>query len=308
MMKQFNTGKYIIIILCCFVWGSLFSQSKLIFLSDTQEPLWIEKLFIKTANNSLATASIFSNILSEQNADAVFHLGDLTPLGSFEWEWNKIDGFVSRLKKRNIPFYPLMGNHEYMLFSSEGVEKYEKRFGGQKANWYSVRIAECEIIMLNSNFNKLTKAENALQEKWYKNKITQLERDASVKSVIVCLHHSPYTNSKVVKPSIKVQEKFVPLFINSPKCRLFISGHAHAFEHFRMKGKDFIVTGGGGGALQPLLAGDDRRYDDCCKIKRETGFFHYLQCRLSSGKVMVTVKKLNDDFKTFSDYYKIDVE
>jgi len=285
-----------------------FSQNRFIFISDTQEPLSVEKIFIKTNNNGLASDAIFNAVQSAPQPLSVFHLGDLTALGFSKDGWEKIDRFTAKLKERKIPFYPIMGNHEYMLWANRGKNEFVKRFGLQYSKWYSVKIAGCAIVMLNSNFSNLTKAENTLQENWYKNKIDELQKDSSVQTIIVCLHHSPYTNSKVVEPAEQVQEKIVPLFLKSSKCKLFVSGHAHTFEHFKIKGKDFLVTGGGGGALQPMLTGGKQRFNNIFLHKNETGFFHYLDCEFKSDKLFITVKKLNDDFKTFSDVYTLTID
>jgi hypothetical protein len=37
---------------------------------------------------------------------------------------------------------------------------------------------------------------------------------------------------------------------------LFLSGHCHGFEHYKIGGKDFMVIGGGGGLHQPLKQGE----------------------------------------------------
>jgi hypothetical protein len=93
------------------------------------------------------------------------------------------------------------------------------------------------------------------QDEWLKKTLADLDADAAVQSVIVCCHHSPFTNSRIVRPSKEVEEKFVPLYLESRKARLFLSGHCHAFEHYKVKGKDFLVIGGGGGLRQPFTAG-----------------------------------------------------
>ena len=136
-----------------------FAQEKYIFVSDTQEPLWVEKLFLKTNNNSQATDAIFRSILSTNNVGEVFHLGDLTALGSLSWEWKKIDKFTAELKKSGVSFNPLMGNHEYFIFAKGGKREFAKRFSLEKTKWYSVKRGDNGVILLNSNFAKLTKEE-----------------------------------------------------------------------------------------------------------------------------------------------------
>ena len=123
-----------------------------------------------------------------------------------------------------------------------------------------------------------------------------LDKTDSVKAVIVCCHHAPYSNSKIVKCSSKVQEQFVPAYIQSKKAQLFITGHAHAFEHFKIKGKDFLVIGGGGGLHQPLNTAAGSLPDLAADYKP---MFHYLSVKRSAEHLIITSHFLKNDFSSF---------
>ncbi|MDP3583084.1 MAG: metallophosphoesterase, partial [Ignavibacteria bacterium] len=161
--------------------------------------------------------------------------------------------------------------------------------------------------ILNSNYSRLSDDEIEKQKKWYVNKVNELEIDSTVNAIVVGVHHSSYTNSRVVDPSEDVQNDFVPVFVNSKKGKVFISGHAHAFEHFRRSGKDFLVIGGGGGLQHPLLMGPSQRWQDLFPIPTSLRMFHYVVCELNRANLKFRVMMLNPDFKTFQLVDEIDI-
>jgi hypothetical protein len=124
----------------------------------------------------------------------------------------------------------------------------------------------------------------------------KLDADSSVKAVIVTCHHSPFTNSRLVKSSTFVQEQFVPYFIQSKKARLFLSGHAHVFEHYRFQEKDFLVIGGGGGLRHPLSKSIFQLPDLSGKYKP---MFHYLTVTSDDENLNVISHALLPDFSEF---------
>jgi hypothetical protein len=149
------------------------------------------------------------------------------------------------------------------------------------------------IILLNSNFTKLSSSDILKQKGWLLETLAKLDADPAVADVIVTCHHAPYTNSKIVGSSVPVQVNFVPAFIQSKKSRLFITGHAHAFEHFLKEGKDFLTIGGGGGIHQPLNTKPDRIEDLAADYKP---MFHYLTVRRNGSDLAVTSHFLKEDF------------
>lgn len=307
-MKKCRFDFYLLISFFVLFFLNGVAQNKFIFVSDTQEPMLVEKIFIKSSNNSQATDAILNSILKTPGLSEVFHLGDLTALGSLEGEWKKIDNFVFNLNQKNIKLSPVMGNHEYYIFPGKGKKQFAKRFSLEKTRWYVVVKENIAVILLNSNFSKLEDFEKLEQENWLKTKVEEFNNNPGITTIIMCTHHSPYTNSRVVTPSEEVQINFLPVFFNCPKCKLFISGHAHVFEHFQVKNKDFLVIGGGGGLLQSILTREKKRFDDRYPNQFGMGFFHYIEC-INNGKgLSLTVKKLNNDYKSFSDVYNITLE
>jgi hypothetical protein len=132
---------------------------------------------------------------------------------------------------------------------------------------------------------------------WYQQTLAELDNDPSIQFIITGCHHSPYTNSKIVGANKVVQDRFVQPFLASKKSTLFLSGHSHNFEHYKVQGKDFMVIGGGGGLHQPLRKGPDCFQDEAQDYKP---LFHYLTIKRNGEKLVVNSVQLNNDSKTLA--------
>jgi hypothetical protein len=290
-------SKLIYVIFLSLIVGTAFAQEKrpvIAFTSDTQEPMWVEKIWLKSNRNQLATKMIFKDVLS-LHPSGFFILGDVVSVGYRVSKWTAIDEYLKEFSHDSIPVYATLGNHEVLFRPKRGVKNFQTRFPMYKASGYTEIIDSTAIILLNSNFNKMTAAEILAQDNWYNKMIKKLDKDDSVKFIIVGCHHSPYTNSRIVKPSMAVRQNFLPAFINSKKCVLFISGHSHNFEHFIENGKHFLVIGGGGGLHQPLYT-KEVSHDVAANYKPA---FHYLVIRRFNDSLQVVSRRLKTDFSGF---------
>jgi UDP-2,3-diacylglucosamine pyrophosphatase LpxH len=227
------------------------SSPELYFVSDTQQPMMVEKIILKSNHNLKATEDIFASILKDR-PKSLYMLGDVVGLGFANRKWKKVDRFLDSCRTQGTNVCGVLGNHEVMGRQKKGEANFQKRFPMNVRTGYVSVTDSVAVVLLNSNFNALSTADETKQQEWYTTTLASLDLADSIKSVIVCCHHAPFSNSKIVKCSNKVQEHFVPAYIQSKKAQLFITGHAHAFEHFKIKGKDFLVIGGGGGLHQPL--------------------------------------------------------
>ena len=303
------TRKWLISCLCCLFATTFKSQTvvytpsnnstEIAFASDTQAPLWVEKLFLKAHNNRTATKLMFKDI-TERRPVSLFLLGDVVSLGSSNRSWKEMDKYLDKCRGECINVYGTMGNHEVMgtgKMGKKGQQKFQKYFPEHLPTGFAQIIDSVAVILLNSNFSSLSKAEDAQQIMCYKELLTTLDTDPSIQYIISGCHHSPYSNSKIVGSSKTVQQKFVPLFMRSKKSRLFLSGHSHNFEHFKKNGKDFLVIGGGGGLHQPLNSGGGDLSDIAPDYKPK---FHYLTVRRLPDQLVVTSYKLKDDFTGFT--------
>ncbi|MGD0783243.1 MAG: metallophosphoesterase [Candidatus Aminicenantales bacterium] len=280
-------------------------EKTILFLSDTQAPMFWETLILPRTRNDEARQKILELVLGEADPAAVFHLGDVVARASEEEDWKPIDDFLTRLRARKVPVYGAMGNHEYLLTSTEGAAGFKKRFPEFPQSRFSVRLVPLAFIVLNSNFGELSGAARAEQKKYYEEQMAAFENDPEVKGVVVCAHHPPFTNSKMVNGSFELERDFVPLFLKSRKAKLFLSGHSHAAEHFIKGGKPFLVLGGGGGLLHPLYLGSEARHEDYFPLRTRRRWFHYLRLQTNSEGWRATFRMLRQDLGSWVDIYAI---
>jgi hypothetical protein len=273
------------------------------FISDTQQPMTVEKIKLRSNHNIKATSLLLADIL-QQKPRAVYMLGDIVALGSLNHKWAAIDRFLGNCKKNDIDVHGLLGNHDVMWSRKKGEINFQKRFPDHLNTGYVSIVDSIAVIMLNSNFKRLSAIEIARQQNWYLTTLARLNNDSAVKTIIVSCHHAPYSNSFIVGSSVPVQHYFLPAFIQTPKCSLFITGHSHAFEHFKLAGKDFLVIGGGGGLHQPLDT-SARAISDLA-----TGYkpmFHYLSIKRTGDKLLLTSHFLPPDFSAVEKGYSFEI-
>lgn len=273
------------------------------FASDTQEPMWVEKLWLKPNHNLLATKMIFKDVDSLR-PNAFFILGDVVSLGKSQKAWKNIDRYIAQLVNDSVPVYATLGNHEVMFNAKKGIRNFKKRFPAYDPSGYTEVVDSVAVILLNSNLGAMAVPEIARQNGWYEAKLNALDNDPAIKLIIVGCHHSPYTNSTIVNPSEAVRESFVPPFIKSKKAVLFLSGHSHNFENFKMQGKTFLVIGGGGGLHQPLRTKNVQMPDISSDYKPD---FHYLEVNRQGETLNVLSRRLKTDFTGFDDGYRLKI-
>lgn len=271
------------------------NDNALYFVSDTQQPMLVEKLFLKPNHNLKATADIFNAILQDRPKN-LYMLGDVVALGYANHKWKKVDRFLETCHRDGTEVCAVLGNHEVMGLRKKGEANFQKRFPMNVRTGYVSVSDSVAVVLLNSNFAALSAADEEKQQQWYRAAMAGLDAADSVKAIIVCCHHAPYTNSKIVGCSKKVQEHFVPEYIQSKKAQLFITGHAHAFEHFKVQGKDFLVIGGGGGLHQPLSNASNTLSDLAIDYKP---MFHYLSVKRAGDELLVSSHFLKNDFTGF---------
>lgn len=248
----------------------------IILIGDTQRTSGLE--FWKEKNTDISK-DLFQKIANE-DPDFIIHLGDMVFDAGSSDSWKQFDYDAENVNNRKIPIYPVLGNHEYYGNNKTAKENIVSRFPFlNEKTWYSKRINNLGVVLLNSNFDELSKEQNLEQLKWYKSELEKFRKDSSINYILAACHHPPFTNSKVVSDDKNVLEKFVTPFMSAPKAQFFLSGHCHSYEHFIKQGKHFIVSGGGGGPRQELeTSAASTRHDDIFKGPSLRDF-HY--CKLS---------------------------
>jgi predicted MPP superfamily phosphohydrolase len=277
---------------------SLSDAEKLYFISDTQAPLFPEKILYHAYKNEQARDSLFADII-RQKPGVLLLLGDLTAMGSKNKKWAPLDTFLNALHSLATKVYAIPGNHEYMFRPSIGMREYTKRFPEQSLSGFYVTTDSMAVIMFNSNFKNLKQKEISDQLSWYRKTMDSLESHPMIKTIIVCTHQAPFSNSAVVGSDEEVADSIVPQFGKCKKARLFISGHSHNLEYFAdSAGKHFLVGGGGGGIAQPLVPLKKRLYHDLISPEEKPLYF-YLIVERKGSILKLVARGFKRDFSWF---------
>jgi 3',5'-cyclic AMP phosphodiesterase CpdA len=234
--------------------------------------------------------------ISRHEPAFIIHLGDLTTRGSSEKHWQQFDDYQRELREKGIPFFPVLGNHEFYGNNRKALENYFERFPylGQK-RWYRFTWKKVGLIMVDSNFSALTKKQVDQQSQWYLDELQRLEKDGGIDTIIVCCHESPFTNSRVIRPNKDVEIQFIDPFLQLQKSGLFFSGHSHSYERFQIKNKFFVVTGGGGGPRHKVdVDPTTRPYSDLFQGP-ELRFFHFGEIERQDEGLVFRVLRLEPD-------------
>lgn len=279
------------------------AQPAMVFVSDTQAPMWVEKLVLKQNQNIKATGLVFHDILQSRPA-SLFILGDVVALGYKDKKWSQMDQYLDSCRKAGIQVSALLGNHDVMTRAKKGEKQFQRRFPNHKRTGFYQVVDSVAVVLLNSNFKKLSSEDIHQQQQWLDTTLKNLDNDSSVLMTIVTCHHAPYSNSKIVGSSEAVQQYFVPGFMNAMKAQLMITGHSHNFELFKREGKTFLVIGGGGGIHQPLTKAEKRMNDLSGNYKPQ---FHYLVARRKGRSLLLTSRFLKEDFSGFSEGHTLSI-
>ena len=179
-----------IIFLFFYAAGTVKSQSpapslpttEMLFISDTQQPMWVETLLHKQNQNLKATADIFSEIL-QRKPRSLYMLGDVVALGYSSKKWRKVDRFLDSCRKLGTGVWGILGNHEIMGRKERGESNFNKRFPGSVRTGYVSVTDSVAVVLFKSNFKYLSAASVKNQQEWDDWMVVQLDSTDSIKVV-----------------------------------------------------------------------------------------------------------------------------
>ena len=242
--------------------------------------------------------------IAARGPDFVVGLGDAVFRGSSVRDWNRFDALTAPLRDGGIPYFPILGNHEYWMRRAPALRNYFARFPALAGRrWYAESYAGLGLVFLDSNEGPLGPALWNEQATWLEETLARLDAQREVSGVLVFSHHPPYTNSTVTGDEIHVQRAFVAPFAAAKKTLAMVSGHVHAYERFTRGGKTFLVAGGGGGPRVRLARGAGSRHADDAFAGPAVRPFHFLMCRPAAAGLEVEVvglEKGGEEFRSLS--------
>lgn len=166
----------------------------------------------------------------------------------------------------DVPFYALLGNHDYILEPAGKMEAqldYAKAHPGTRwtmpAKWYRLEFPAKDplvtFLMLDSNYQKpageklsLQPEERVAQTVWLK---AELAKPRTTKFLVVCGHHPLYSNAGDDPRLIAEWDAL----LREHSAHLYFCGHIHDLEQLELAGHptSFVVSGGGGTTLRKNL-------------------------------------------------------
>jgi len=229
-----------------------------------------------------------------ENPSFVIHCGDLVEKGDSTQDW--IDFFKSmRPLGQKVPYYTVLGNHEYNTFNYYSALSLPKGGGNYEKRWYSFEYGDIFFIMLDSNI--LTGDPNfAAQTAWLED---QLKNSQNKRYRFLVFHHPFWTTSQEYGPmkenlaqGHELTEFWFDLFIKYNVQAVF-NGHIHGYERYFKDGIMFVTSGGSGGPLDTKHTAEKLPWS---KVD-VTGHWNYVLAEVSPKGILFTVKGVAKSLK-----------
>lgn len=218
--------------------------------------------------------------------------GDIVYNGYDANDWKVWDSETSIWREKQIPVYPVLGNHDLHGSENVALANYFQRFPDlRNSRYYSVRAANTLMLVLDSSLDEIT----GPQGKWLTLALDTLPGD--VDFVFIVLHHPPYTSSSDGKKfggghSSRSNEQALAKELEArqknlrPRIVVF-SGHVHNYERHEHGGVTYFVLGGGGAHAYPI----ERAATDPFQSKEIN--YHYLLVEVDRGHLKATMNRLD---------------
>jgi len=243
----------------------------------------------KPANPEIRHALVAA--IAQENPVFISIGGDIVLDGDNAKDWQVWDAETSLWRERKIPVYPAMGNHDLHGDLNTALANYFQRFPDiQKNRFYSTRVANSLMLVLDSNLDELSGPQGA----WLTAQLDHLPAD--VDFVFFVFHHPPYTSSsdekiygggRSARPTEQALAKMLEDRQQRTRARFIVfSGHVHNYERHKHGGVTYFVTGGGG--AHPYLI--PRAPDD---LYKDMGVnYHYLLVGVDHTAAKITMHKV----------------
>ena len=182
------------------------------------------------------------NTIMDYEPHLILDSGDLVTDGRILPLWD-VFFYITRDLIRNVPYYPVLGNHEHN--SQFYYDLFHLPEGGGKENeqWYSFDYGNTHFVCLDSNDR-----DSAEQLTWLESDLAQASGEAQW--IIVVSHHAFFSSGKHGSYHDELLD-WVDAFERYGVDMVF-NGHDHIYERSFSNGIWYIVTGGGGAPQSPV--------------------------------------------------------
>jgi len=245
-----------------------------------------------------------------KNSQAAFilNLGDITASDGrrpAHWKMFLKENKIEHPLLKEIPYLPVVGNHERANNITFGLSNYQAIF--DYPQFYVVEFTDAVLIVIDSNYlidqygNLSDELQDELFNKWFVSGVDCKESSWLEKQLtaynktfkIIAMHHplisygkhhKDWSNSSWGK-NLQTKRHNLLKLIEKYDVQLVLSGHDHLYQHIVLQhdsGKEtyFLINGSGGTPLRDLT--DSKTLRKYQKAFKENG----LQCELiNQGKI-----------------------
>lgn len=199
-------------------------------------------------------SNLFNVIRQYDEARFVFHTGDMVYFGAFEFEYEIFFDILGDYAA-NIPFFPMLGNHDFA--SDELLETLPLRYfatpakasGSNSEKYYSADYGPIHLIALDMYTTSYSAGKPQIQ--WLEEDLQRASENENIRFIILGFHEPIYTGSNH-SPVTSLRNTLNPL-IKQYNVQVTVAGHNHLYERFLVnyEGHEYyhLVLGGGGGGL-----------------------------------------------------------
>ncbi len=269
------------------------------------------------SNHRKVRDAILSEI-KQGHFEFLINIGDMPTDGRRPYDWVSFLKVVKHESSlvEEIPYIPLMGNHEHGNDSTYGLPNFQSVF--DYPQFFVLDFPDVAIFFVDSDLildqyqNIDDDIQDLLFKKWFVGPDSWLKKELdlrSQKNKIILMHHPPISfgkhNQNWTDPLYgnNLTQKKIELLTLFQKSgvRLIFSGHEHYYAHNIVRFEDremhIVITGGGGSPLRNLpddqfLAASLIEYKkqglDVQAIKNEK-VYHYCKVSVNSEEIEVEV-------------------
>jgi predicted phosphodiesterase len=235
------------------------------------------------SRSDLAMCTKISNLIVDYDPDIVLHSGDIVARGKNLDEWQTFLFDPARKLLQNIPFYPVLGNHE-----QESPYYYNFFPLHKNKPWWSVDYGPVHIIGLDTSVPTDPNSEQ------YKFLVDDLQKNKKEWTIVV--FHYPIFHCHPTRPVYDFRYTWQPLFMKYG-VDLVLNGHDHYYHRSfpigrmaeRQNGVIHITTAGGGASLYPTIPTPFSAY--------YRSLYHFLMIEVTEEEL--EVRAINDNNQVF---------
>jgi len=184
--------------------------------------------------------TMVANAIALHSPDVLLNSGDLVASGGVPDQWQVFFNIEREILAQSF-FLPVMGNHELMgegyfdiFFDASNAME-----GKPRNYWMDLGLVG--VVVIERYATSWAKAEPLA---WLEDALEHL----SHKPWLILANHEPAYTFSSHGPWEYGREHIHPLAVKYG-VDLVVSGHNHCYEHYRVDGVDYVVTGGGGAPL-----------------------------------------------------------